>query len=115
MDGDHRLDLLLLPFLLSREEKEVGDRGQSPQKVRPDVGTSVDNLNPQLTDYSLGLIDVGAHPFSVTRTKVRESRGSHFVAGEGRSVVGEIRNLMHDVQNASYDQNLITIGCLLLM
>ena len=24
LDGDHRLDLLLLPFLLSREEKEVG-------------------------------------------------------------------------------------------
>ena len=40
--------------------------------------------------------------------KVRESRGSFFVAGEGRGVVGEIRNLMHDVQNASYDQNLIT-------
>ena len=26
-DGNHRLDLLLLPFLLSREEKEVGVRG----------------------------------------------------------------------------------------
>ena len=31
-----RLDLLLLPFLPSREEKEVGDRGQSPLKeARP--------------------------------------------------------------------------------
>ena len=30
LDGDHRLDLLLLPFLLSREEKEVGVRGRSP-------------------------------------------------------------------------------------
>ena len=27
LEGDHRLDLLLLPFLLSREEKEVGARG----------------------------------------------------------------------------------------
>ena len=27
LEGDHRLDLLLLPFLLSREEKEVGLRG----------------------------------------------------------------------------------------
>ena len=30
LDGDHRLDLLLLPFLPSREEKEVGDRGKAP-------------------------------------------------------------------------------------
>ena len=28
LDGDHRLDLLLLPFLPSREEKEVGLRGR---------------------------------------------------------------------------------------
>jgi len=27
LDGNHRLDLLLLPFLLSREEKGVGVRG----------------------------------------------------------------------------------------
>ena len=27
LDSNHRLDLLLLPFLLSREEKEVGVRG----------------------------------------------------------------------------------------
>ena len=27
LDGNHRLDLLLLPFLLSREEKEVRVRG----------------------------------------------------------------------------------------
>ena len=32
-DGDHRLDLLLLPFLLSREEKEVGVRGRSPREI----------------------------------------------------------------------------------
>ena len=32
LDGDHRLDLLLLPFLLSREEKEVGVRGRSPRE-----------------------------------------------------------------------------------
>ena len=32
LDGDHRLDLLLLPFLLSREEKEVGERGRSPRE-----------------------------------------------------------------------------------
>ena len=31
-DGNHRLDLLLLPFLLSREEKEVGVRGRSPRE-----------------------------------------------------------------------------------
>ena len=30
LDGNHRLDLLLLPFLLSREEKEVGTRGRIP-------------------------------------------------------------------------------------
>ena len=29
LEGDHRLDLLLLPFLLSREEKEFGMRGRS--------------------------------------------------------------------------------------
>ena len=32
LDGDHRLDLLLLPFLPSREEKEVGARGRSPRE-----------------------------------------------------------------------------------
>ena len=32
LDCDHRLDLLLLPFLLSREEKEVGVRGRSPRE-----------------------------------------------------------------------------------
>ena len=31
-DGNHRLDLLLLPFLLSREEKEVGARGLRPRE-----------------------------------------------------------------------------------
>ena len=32
LDGNHRLDLLLLPFLLSREEKEVGVRGRIPRE-----------------------------------------------------------------------------------
>ena len=32
LDGNHRLDLLLLPFLLSREEKEVRVRGRSPRE-----------------------------------------------------------------------------------
>ena len=32
LDDDHRLDLLLLPFLPSREEKEVGLRGRSPRE-----------------------------------------------------------------------------------
>ena len=32
-EGDHRLDLLLLPFLLSREEKEVRARRQSPREI----------------------------------------------------------------------------------
>ena len=31
-EGDHRLDLLLLPFLPSREEKEVGLRERSPRE-----------------------------------------------------------------------------------
>ena len=31
-DGNHRLDLLLLPFLLSREEKEVGVWGLRPRE-----------------------------------------------------------------------------------
>ena len=33
LDGDHRLDLLLLPFLPSREEKEVGLRSRSPIEI----------------------------------------------------------------------------------
>ena len=32
LDGNHRLDLLLLPFLLSREEKEVRMRGRIPRE-----------------------------------------------------------------------------------
>ena len=32
LDGDHCLDILLLPFLLSREEKEVGLLGRSPRE-----------------------------------------------------------------------------------
>ena len=32
LDGDYLLDLLLLPFLPSREEKEVGARGRSPRE-----------------------------------------------------------------------------------
>ena len=32
LDGDHRLDLLLLPFLPSRAEKEVGARGRIPRE-----------------------------------------------------------------------------------
>ena len=32
LEGDYRLDLLLLPFLLSREEKEVGVRERSPRE-----------------------------------------------------------------------------------
>ena len=37
LDGDHRLDLLLLPFLPSREEKEVGARGRSPRERSREV------------------------------------------------------------------------------
>ena len=33
LDGNHRLNLLLLPFLPSREEKEVGARGLSPRET----------------------------------------------------------------------------------
>jgi len=33
LEGDHRLDLLLLPFLLSREEKEVEVRRRSPREI----------------------------------------------------------------------------------
>ena len=32
LEGDHRLDLILLPLLLSREEKEVGAQGRSPRE-----------------------------------------------------------------------------------
>ena len=32
LEGDHRLDLLLLPFLLSREEKEVRVWGAKPPR-----------------------------------------------------------------------------------
>ena len=40
--------------------------------------------------------------------KVRESRGSYFVAGDGQGVVGEIRNLMHQVKSKLCDQSLFT-------
>ena len=33
LNGDHRLDLLLLPFLLSREEKEVCERWLRPREI----------------------------------------------------------------------------------
>ena len=33
LDGDYRLDLLLLPFLLSGEEKEVWLRGRIPLEI----------------------------------------------------------------------------------
>ena len=32
LEGDHCLDLLLFPFLLSREEKELWVRGRSPRE-----------------------------------------------------------------------------------
>ena len=37
LEGDHRLDLLLLPFLLSREEKEVWARGRSHRERSREV------------------------------------------------------------------------------
>ena len=37
LEGDHRLDLLLLPFLLSREEKEVWAQGRSPRERSREV------------------------------------------------------------------------------
>ena len=40
LEGNHRLDLLLLPFLPSREEKEVGARGAKPPR------------KPQQTSYA---------------------------------------------------------------
>ncbi len=41
LEGDHRLDLLLLPFLLSREEKEVGARGRSPRESPNEHSTPI--------------------------------------------------------------------------
>ena len=41
LDGNHRLDLLLLPFLLSREEKEVGVRGRSPRESSNEPPTPI--------------------------------------------------------------------------
>ena len=41
LEGDHRLDLLLLPFLLSREEKEVGARGRSPRESSNEPPTPI--------------------------------------------------------------------------
>ena len=40
LDGNHRLDLLLLPFLLSREEKEVGAWGRSHRESPNEPPTS---------------------------------------------------------------------------
>jgi|GEM_PF-596755 len=45
LDGDHRLDLLLLPFLPSREEKEVGARGRSPRESPNEPPTPI-QTNP---------------------------------------------------------------------
>ena len=33
LDGNHRLNLLLLPFILSREEKEVWLLGRIPHEI----------------------------------------------------------------------------------
>ena len=41
LEGDHRLDLLLLPFLLSREEKEVGARGRIPRESPNEPSTPI--------------------------------------------------------------------------
>ena len=41
LEGDHRLDLLLLPFLLSREEKEVGVWGRSPRESPNEPSTPI--------------------------------------------------------------------------
>jgi len=41
LEGDHRLDLLLLPFLLSREEKGVGARERSPRESSNEPPTPI--------------------------------------------------------------------------
>ena len=41
LEGNHRLDLLLLPFLLSREEKEIGVRGRSPRESSNEPPTPI--------------------------------------------------------------------------
>ena len=43
-DGNHRLDLLLLPFLLSREEKEVGAWGRSPRESPNEPPTPIKRI-----------------------------------------------------------------------
>ena len=45
LEGDYRLDLLLLPFLLSREEKGVGVRGRSPRESPNEPPTPI-QTNP---------------------------------------------------------------------
>ena len=63
-------------FFYQGKKRKWGIGGKAPKEVRPDVGTSVDNLNPQLTDYSLGLIDVGATPFLLRGQKYANPEGA---------------------------------------
>ena len=54
LEGDHRLDLLLLPFLPSREEKEVGVRGRSPRESsnEPSAPIQTNPMKVQTTPYA---------------------------------------------------------------
>ena len=109
MDGDHRLDLLLIPFSSIKGKKgSWGPRAKPPNKFgrRSEHLSITSFLGLRTTD--LGLLASALTPISVTRTKVGESRGSFFVAREGPGVVGEIRKLMHQVKSKLCDQSLLT-------
>jgi len=54
MDGDHRLDLLLLPFLLSREEKEEVSKGEGHTDQDECWHLPVHNFAPLILTYNDG-------------------------------------------------------------
>ena len=59
LEGDHLLDLLLLPFLLSREEKEVWARGRSPSESpnEPPTPTKRTHEGPNNSPRPFGQLD----------------------------------------------------------
>ena len=83
LEGDHRLDLLLLPFLPSREEKEVGARGRSPRESpnEPPTPTKRTHEGPNNSPRPFGQLD-GNHRMNPLvihlHSSIRETKcGAH--------------------------------------
>ena len=83
LEGDHLLDLLLLPFLLSREEKEVWARGRSPSESpnEPPTPTKRTHEGPNNSPRPFGQLD-GNHRMNPLvihlHSSIRETKcGAH--------------------------------------